>query len=146
MLRLYVVFLLLITRVPQFGLKALLQKTTPRASAQLGSLGLLSVSAALVLKLENIGENENVNWAYQTLYVPALLPFLAVSTLVLSGCSLFIQLRPLGAGRAIGNSVSLDNRSDERSIQDNDDIRYDNTIWFLFNVSLSSSPYIWQKR
>jgi lactate permease len=92
-----IVLLLLVTRVPQFGLKSLLQRTTPKLSAGLGSLGVLSVSAALVLKLDDIAQNEGISWTYQTLYVPALLPFIVVSTSVLCACAVVPKLSPPGS-------------------------------------------------
>jgi len=68
------VVLLIITRVPQLGIKPLLLLQEPALSIGLGSLGDLSVSAALVVTLSNIFNTSEV-WSHSFLYVPSLLPF-----------------------------------------------------------------------
>ena len=69
--------LLLVTRIQQLGIKSLLTSSAPWINAQLGSLGDLSISQALVFKLAGIFGTD-ASWAYKALYVPAVLPFLAV--------------------------------------------------------------------
>lgn len=72
------VLVLIVTRVPFLGIKALLTAAAPAFSATLGSLGEFSVSAALVLKLTHIFGTSS-SWAFSTLYIPAFIPFFLVS-------------------------------------------------------------------
>lgn len=76
-----IVFLLLITRIHQLGLNALLTDVTTWFSVSLGKLGDFSVSRALILSLNNIF-GEGVSSSYRTLYVPALIPFIVTVLLV----------------------------------------------------------------
>jgi lactate permease len=68
------VLILMLTRIPQLGLKSLLVAQTPAVSLPLGSLGELSISAALVISLKNIFQTSEV-WSHSLLYVPSLIPF-----------------------------------------------------------------------
>jgi lactate permease len=70
--------LLLITRIPQLGIKNLLTSTHPWWSQPLGPFGEISVSPSLVLSLKNIF-NTPVSWSHSFLYIPSILPFLAIS-------------------------------------------------------------------
>ncbi len=72
------VLVLLITRIPQFGLRDLLTAATPAWTLALGYLGSFSISASLVLELRGILGTE-VNWNHQLLYVPSLIPFVMIS-------------------------------------------------------------------
>lgn len=72
------VLVLLVTRISQLGLKALLNDATPVLQFSAGPLGQFSTSATLVLSLDDILETP-VNWVFQALYVPALVPFFLVS-------------------------------------------------------------------
>ncbi len=76
------ILLLVLTRIPQFGLKGLLTLTDPALHLKLGSLGTFNLSPALVLGLDNIFET-NVSWSHALLYVPSLLPFLLISVITL---------------------------------------------------------------
>ncbi|MGF1756545.1 L-lactate permease [Photobacterium sagamiensis] len=69
--------ILVVTRIKQFGIKAMLTDGTEMFSVSLGPLGDFSISQALILKLSHI-LGTDVAWAYKTLYVPALIPFLLV--------------------------------------------------------------------
>lgn len=71
------VVILVITRIHQLGLKAILQATSPAADVSLGYLGQFSVSASLVFSLENIFETPE-RWQHSLLYVPSILPFLVM--------------------------------------------------------------------
>lgn len=71
------VLVLVVTRIPELGLKGLLNATQPAFQADLGSLGQLSVSAALVAKLSGIF-GTTANWAFSTLYIPAFIPFFLI--------------------------------------------------------------------
>lgn len=68
------ILVLIITRIPQFGIKALLTSTVSWLSVNLGSLGTFNLSPSLVLELNNIF-NAGVNWDHSLLYVPSLIPF-----------------------------------------------------------------------
>jgi lactate permease len=70
--------LLVITRIPQLGIKALLSATEPAFNLSLGSIGDFSLSAALVVSLKGIF-GTGINWAHQVLYVPSILPFVVIS-------------------------------------------------------------------
>ena len=76
------VLLLIITRVPQLGIKPLLLLKEPVLSVGLGSLGDLSVSAALVVSLTNIF-NTSESWSHSFLYGPSWLPFGVIALLTL---------------------------------------------------------------
>ena len=69
--------ILIITRIKQFGIKSMLTDGTEVFSLSLGPLGDFSISQALIFKLSHI-LGTDVSWAYKTLYVPALIPFLLV--------------------------------------------------------------------
>jgi len=74
------VALLVLTRIPQLGIRPLLVAEDPRAVLDLGWFGELSVSAALVVSLEGVlgAPGADGAWSYRTLYVPALIPFVVV--------------------------------------------------------------------
>ncbi|MEM7110337.1 MAG: L-lactate permease [Bacteroidota bacterium] len=72
--------LLILTRVPQLGIKSLLISENNSFSLSLGTLGDFSISSSLVLSLENIFQTET-SWSHKLLYVPSLLPFALVSLL-----------------------------------------------------------------
>ncbi|WP_166425540.1 L-lactate permease [Paraglaciecola sp. 20A4] len=89
------VMLLVITRIPDLGIKSLLQLTSPAWHLGLGQLGDFSISAALVLKLEHILRTDIV-WQHNLLYVPSILPFLVMGILTLwwfNNHSLIVVLR-----------------------------------------------------
>lgn len=71
------IVILIVTRIKQLGIKSMLTDATELLSVSLGSLGDFSISQALIFKLSGIF-GTNVAWAYKTLYVPALIPFLLV--------------------------------------------------------------------
>jgi len=76
------VLLLVITRVPQLGIKPLLLLAEPALHLNLGSLGVLSISPALVVSLQNIfGAGES--WTHSFLYVPSLIPFGVIALLTM---------------------------------------------------------------
>ncbi|WP_340678548.1 L-lactate permease [Paraglaciecola sp.] len=76
------VLLLVLTRIPEIGLKALLQLTEPAWQFNLGYLGSFSISASLVLSLEHIF-NTPVSWRHSLLYVPSIVPFLVIGVATL---------------------------------------------------------------
>ena len=74
---------LLLTRIPIFGLKALLNASEPRAEVVLGSLGVFSVSPSLVMSLKGIFGTP-LGWSIPLLYVPGIVPFVVVGLLSLA--------------------------------------------------------------
>ena len=72
--------ILLLTRIPFFGLRQLLNSEAEWVSVRVDSLGLLSVSPSLVFQLRAI-LGEDLNWSYALLYVPFILPFFVASAL-----------------------------------------------------------------
>lgn len=72
--------LLIITRIPQLGIKSLLVANEHNLILSLGSMGTFTISPALVLSLKGIF-GTNINWSHSVLYVPSLLPFLLISLL-----------------------------------------------------------------
>ncbi len=74
------VAILLVTRIKQLGIKPMLTANTPMVEASLGSFGDLSLSTSLVVSIQNIF-GTNTGWKYATLYIPALLPFILVSSM-----------------------------------------------------------------
>nr|WP_250158303.1 L-lactate permease [Vibrio alginolyticus] len=74
---LLLIFILIITRVKQFGIKQLLLDDTSMLNLSLGLIGDLSISQAFIIKVSNI-LGTSASWSYKLLYVPALIPFVLV--------------------------------------------------------------------
>mmetsp|Transcript_17991 Transcript_17991/g.49941 ORF Transcript_17991/g.49941 Transcript_17991/m.49941 type:complete len:684 (+) Transcript_17991:105-2156(+) len=74
-----VVILLILTRIPQFHIKPYLTMTEPYFEINLNTYGVFRLSASLVLQLNNILSYPNLNWKYELLYIPFVIPFLAIS-------------------------------------------------------------------
>lgn len=72
------ILLLILTRLPDLGLKGLLQATEPNISVSLGALGQLTVSASLVVTLAGILDT-TTQWRHSVLYVPSILPFIVIA-------------------------------------------------------------------
>ncbi len=130
------VLLLLVTRIKAFGLLPLLKSTSPLFDLDLGSLGSLGVTKALVI---NVGQifGTSVKFSYQALYVPCLIPFILISviaflvfrakgqvivrvtsesvsqmkkpTLALLGALVFVQLLKLGTADIQPNTLIIGN-------------------------------------
>ena len=74
------VLVLLITRIPQCGLREWLTADGPAWSFSWGSLGEFSVSSSLVLSLRGIlGTMEQ--WSHPVLYVPSIIPFALIAVM-----------------------------------------------------------------
>nr|WP_309225244.1 L-lactate permease [Photobacterium ganghwense] len=69
--------ILIVTRIQQLGIKAMLNDATPMLNIDLGFLGQFSVSQALIIQWSEIFGTSTA-WSYKTLYVPALIPFFLV--------------------------------------------------------------------
>lgn len=74
--------LLLVSRIPFFGLRHLLNSEAEWMSVRVGSLGQFSLSPSLVFQLRGI-LGEDLNWSYALLYVPFILPFFVTAALAL---------------------------------------------------------------
>lgn len=70
------IVVLVITRIHQLGIKALLNDETVWLSVHLG-FAQFELSKALILSLHEIF-GTSVGWSYKTLFVPALIPFVLV--------------------------------------------------------------------
>lgn len=89
---LLLIAILIVTRVHQLGLKALLNNTALLWQEKLGWLGELRISRALIVELQQV-LGTSAAAGYKTLYVPALILFLLVVLLC-------IPLFRLNGGRA----------------------------------------------
>ncbi len=74
------ILLLVVTRIPQLGIKPLLIAVEPAWEVDLGSLGVFSLSISGVLGLHNIFGTVK-EWTHSLLYVPSIIPFGVVSIL-----------------------------------------------------------------
>jgi len=107
---LMLIAILIVTRVRFLPFRAWLNAESPKLALDWGWLGLFSVSAALVFKLDSIFGTSS-GWSYHALFVPALVPFLVV--VLLSIPLLGIDLPALKTvavettHRLIGPSVTL---------------------------------------
>lgn len=74
-----VILILILTRIPQFCIKPYLTLKEPYFEIYLNSYGVFRLSASLVLQLNNILTYPNLNWKYELLYTPFVVPFVIVS-------------------------------------------------------------------
>lgn len=77
------VLLLVLTRIPQIGIKKQLTRQSPNFEIEFGTFGTFRMSASLVLMLDNILNYPGMNWKYELLYVPFLLPFCIISVITM---------------------------------------------------------------
>jgi len=107
---LLLIAILILTRVRFLPLRAWLNAESPALALDLGSLGMLSASVALVLRLDSIFGTASA-WSYSALFVPALIPFVVV--VLVSAPFLRIDLRTLknamadATHRLSGPSITL---------------------------------------
>lgn len=69
--------ILIVTRIPELGLRSLLTSTQPALNQNLGLFGEFQLSAAFVFELRHILGTET-KWTFASLFVPAFIPFLLV--------------------------------------------------------------------
>jgi lactate permease len=74
---LMLIAILVVTRVPFLPFREWLNAEYPRLTLHGGTLGVFSVSTSLVFKLESIFGTSSA-WSYNSLFVPALIPFVLV--------------------------------------------------------------------
>ncbi|MCC5787509.1 MAG: L-lactate permease [Phycisphaerales bacterium] len=79
-----VVLLLALTRIEQFGLRALLTADGPAADLDLGTAGNAWITPGLVVGFRDI-LGTDVAWRMPLLFVPFLIPFVLVSLLAIPG-------------------------------------------------------------
>jgi lactate permease len=95
------VLVLLVTRIPALGLRGLLTAAAPAWDFPLGSLGVFSISPALVLNLRGIFGTDT-DWTHQLLYVPSLIPFVLISVV-----SWRVLAAPAGTARNVWRESSV---------------------------------------
>lgn len=74
------ILVLLVTRIQQLGIKALLTSAERSVDIPLGSIGTLSINPSLVVQLQGI-LGTDTGWKHQLLYIPSIIPFFLVSAL-----------------------------------------------------------------
>jgi len=74
-----VILLLILTRIPQFHIKPYLTLTEPYFEIDLNTYGIFRLSASLVIQLDNILTYPGLNWKYELLYIPFVIPFVIIS-------------------------------------------------------------------
>jgi lactate permease len=90
-----IVGILLLTRIPFFGLRQLLNSEAAWVSVRLGPLGVFSLSPSLVFQLKAI-LGKDLHWSYALLYVPFIFPFIVSAVL-----ALILYRRPLNVFRKV---------------------------------------------
>jgi lactate permease len=107
---LMLIVLLVVTRVRFLPVREWLNAEYPRLTSDWGSFGIFSVSIALVFKLDSIFGTSSA-WSYNSLFVPALIPFVAVVLLSMPLLKIdFHALKKVAADtskRLSGPSVTL---------------------------------------
>jgi L-lactate permease len=78
-----VVLILVLTRVEQIGIKEYLTKIEPYFSIHFGTYGTFRLSSSIVFQLRNILTYPNLNWKYELLYIPFIMPFVLVSVITM---------------------------------------------------------------
>jgi lactate permease len=107
---LMLIAILVVTRVRFLPFREWLNAGYPRLASNAGSLGTFSVSIALVFRLDSIFGTSS-SWSYNSLFVPALIPFVVV--VLLSIPLLKIDFHALGkvaadtTKRLSGPSITL---------------------------------------
>ncbi|KAG7358770.1 L-lactate permease [Nitzschia inconspicua] len=73
------VLVLIITRIPQIGIRRYLTLQTPYFEIVFNTYGTFRLSASLVFQLIDILTFPNLNWKYELLYIPFVIPFFVIS-------------------------------------------------------------------
>lgn len=76
------VLVLLLTRLPLFGLRDWLTSAPPSLNLSLGSLGETSLSPSLIVRVRDI-LGQGLSWSHAVLYVPSVIPFVPAAVLAL---------------------------------------------------------------
>ena len=88
------VFLLVLTRIPQIGLRQQLTRLEPSVTIYLGTYGTFKLSASLVFQLLNILSYPQLNWRFELLFIPFLVPFTLISILTMALYRKDLQCHP----------------------------------------------------
>eukprot|EP00934_Nitzschia_sp_Nitz4_P008696 Nitzschia sp. Nitz4//scaffold30_size153850//15442//17548//NITZ4_002759-RA/size153850-augustus-gene-0.66-mRNA-1//-1//CDS//3329547205//8686//frame0 len=78
-----VVVLLILTRVSQIGIKEQLTRKEPNFAIFLGTFGTFRLSASLVFQMNHILSYPGLNWKFELLYLPFMMPFVLVSLVIM---------------------------------------------------------------
>jgi L-lactate permease len=106
------VVLLVITRLPQIPVKGWLTQQEPAFTIFFGTYGVFRCSASLVLQLRDILTYPNLNWKYELLYIPFIMPFVIVSGITMIIYRKDLQAKPheilcTVAGRLYNPAIAL---------------------------------------
>ena len=96
-----VVLALILTRIESVGLRDLLRKRTPYFSIYLGTYGTFRLSPSLVFQLLDIFTYPNLNWKYELLYVPFIIPFVLVSLITIAIFRKDLSCQPSAIARTV---------------------------------------------
>jgi L-lactate permease len=77
------VILLVLTRIPQIGLKSVLTSQEPYFEIVFNTYGIFRLSASLVFQLIDILTYPNLNWKYELMYIPFVIPFMVISIMTM---------------------------------------------------------------
>jgi L-lactate permease len=77
------VLLLILTRLPAVGLRRILTSQKPYFEIVFGTYGKFRLSASLVFQLLDILTYPNLNWRYELLYIPFVIPFMVISVITM---------------------------------------------------------------
>lgn len=78
-----VVLTLMLTRIQPIGIKEYLTKQEPYFDISFGTYGEFRLSVSLVIMLKDIMTYPGVNWKYELLYIPFLIPFVLISVITM---------------------------------------------------------------
>lgn len=78
------VVMLIITRIPEIGLRKYLQLREPYFEIVFNTYGNFRLSASLVFQLIDILTFPNLNWKYELLYTPFVIPFVIASVITMA--------------------------------------------------------------
>jgi L-lactate permease len=77
------VILLILTRIPEIGLRSKLTQREPYFEIVFNTYGTFRLSASLVFQLIDIFTYPNLNWKYELLYTPFVIPFVVISVITM---------------------------------------------------------------
>eukprot|EP00529_Nitzschia_sp_RCC80_P015947 CAMPEP_0113446620 /NCGR_PEP_ID=MMETSP0014_2-20120614/3806_1 /TAXON_ID=2857 /ORGANISM="Nitzschia sp." /LENGTH=712 /DNA_ID=CAMNT_0000337729 /DNA_START=156 /DNA_END=2294 /DNA_ORIENTATION=+ /assembly_acc=CAM_ASM_000159 len=100
-----VVLLLIITRIPQIGIKDYLKLKEPYFEIVFNTYGVFRLSASLVFQLINILTYPNLNWNYELLYTPFIIPFVLISLITMVMYRRDMDVRARDVFGTVGNRL-----------------------------------------
>lgn len=99
------VLVLILTRVEAIGIKQYLTKQSPFFSIHFGTYGTFRLSVSAVFELRDILTYPGLNWKYELLYVPFVLPYVMVSSLTVVLFHKDLTCRPRDIVLAVGSRL-----------------------------------------